>query len=139
LNIAVGDMLSTNPEREASCALFCKSISTKPLVFESTSSVFSKLFRSCALELFVVALLVLRMFVSVLASDRVVYHKNNGGRFFLIFEAKYPNPELKKGKAGCFAVADFWKEIDINTEVLGIVNSEIVKVTNDLDIESNSQ
>jgi hypothetical protein len=33
------------------------------------------------------------------------------GRFFLIFEAKYPNPELKKGKAGCFAVADFWKEI----------------------------
>jgi hypothetical protein len=26
-------------------------------------------------------------------------------------EAKYPNPELKKGKAGCFAVADFWKEI----------------------------
>ncbi len=42
---------------------------------------------------------------------RVVYHKNNGGRFFLIFEAKYPNPELKKGKAGCFAVADFWKEI----------------------------
>jgi hypothetical protein len=32
-NIAVGDMLSTNPEREASCALFCKSIFTKPLVF----------------------------------------------------------------------------------------------------------
>jgi hypothetical protein len=42
---------------------------------------------------------------------RVVYHKNNGGRFFLIFEAKYPNPELKKGKAGCFAVGDFWEEI----------------------------
>ncbi len=42
---------------------------------------------------------------------RVIYHKNNGGRFFLIFEAQYPNPELKKGKAGCFAVADFWKEI----------------------------
>jgi hypothetical protein len=32
-------------------------------------------------------------------------------RFFLSFEAKYPNPEIKKGKAGCFAVADFWKEI----------------------------
>jgi hypothetical protein len=41
LNIAVGDMLSTNPEREASCALFCKSIFTKPLVFESTLSVFT--------------------------------------------------------------------------------------------------
>jgi hypothetical protein len=38
-------------------------------------------------------------------------YQNNGGRFFLIFEAQYPNPELKKGKAGCFAVADFWKEI----------------------------
>jgi hypothetical protein len=45
-----------SPEREASCALFCKSIFTKPLVFESTLSVFSKLFRSCALELFVVAI-----------------------------------------------------------------------------------
>ena len=42
---------------------------------------------------------------------RVIYHKNNGNRFFLSFEAKYPNPEPKKGKAGCFAVADFWKEI----------------------------
>jgi hypothetical protein len=41
----------------------------------------------------------------------VVYHKNNGNRFFLSFEAKYPNPEIKKGKAGCFVVADFWKEI----------------------------
>jgi hypothetical protein len=47
----------------------------------------------------------------LISEYRVVYHKNNGGRFFLIFEAKYPNPELKKGKAGCFAVADFWKEI----------------------------
>jgi hypothetical protein len=36
---------------------------------------------------------------------RVIYHKNNGDRFFLSFEAKYPNPEPKKGKAGCFAVA----------------------------------
>jgi hypothetical protein len=35
---------------------------------------------------------------------RVIYHKNNGNRFFLSFEAKYPNPEIKKGKAGCFAV-----------------------------------
>jgi hypothetical protein len=30
---------------------------------------------------------------------RVIYHKNNGNRFFLSFEAKYPNPELEKGKA----------------------------------------
>jgi hypothetical protein len=43
---------------------------------------------------------------------RVIYHKNNGNRFFLSFEAKYPNPEIKKGKAGCFAVADFWKEFN---------------------------
>ncbi|VVH64570.1 hypothetical protein BSPLISOX_1174 [uncultured Gammaproteobacteria bacterium] len=59
----------TNPERAVSCALFCKSIFTKPLIFESTLSVFNKLFRSCALELCVVASLVLRMFVSVLASE----------------------------------------------------------------------
>jgi hypothetical protein len=45
------------------------------------------------------------MFVSVLAS------KNNGNRFFLSFEAKYPNPEPSKGKKGCAAVADFWREI----------------------------
>jgi hypothetical protein len=44
-----------------------------------------------------------------------IYHKNNSDRFFLSFEAKYPNPEPKKGKAGCFAVADFWKEME-NTE-----------------------
>jgi hypothetical protein len=105
-------------------ALFCKSMVTKPLVFESTLSVASKLLRSCLLELSVVAFLVLRIFVSVLASEnflskssasngqhcgeyRVIYHKNNGNRFFLSFEAKYPNPEIKKGKAGCFAVADF--------------------------------
>jgi hypothetical protein len=25
---------------------------------------------------------------------RVIYHKNNGNRFFLSFEAKYPNPEI---------------------------------------------
>jgi hypothetical protein len=42
---------------------------------------------------------------------RVVYHKNNGGRFFLIFESQYPNPEPSKGKQGCFAVADFWQKI----------------------------
>jgi hypothetical protein len=53
-------MLLTNPERAVSCALFCKFIFTKPLIFESTLSVFN---------------------------------------------------EPKKGKAGCFAVADFWKEI----------------------------
>ena len=42
---------------------------------------------------------------------RVIYHKNNGNRFFLSFEAKYPNPEPSKGKKGCAAVADFWREI----------------------------
>jgi hypothetical protein len=31
---------------------------------------------------------------------RVIYHKNNGNRFFLSFEAKYPNPEPSKGKKG---------------------------------------
>jgi hypothetical protein len=36
----------------------------------------------------------------------VIYHKNNGNRFFLSFEAKYPNPEPSKGKKGCAAVAD---------------------------------
>jgi hypothetical protein len=77
-------------------------------------------YRSCVLELCVVALPLLRIFVSVLASEnflsksslfnlsasngqhcgeyRVIYHKNNGDRFFLSFEAKYPNPEPKKGK-----------------------------------------
>jgi hypothetical protein len=35
---------------------------------------------------------------------RVIYHKNNGNRFFLSFEAKYPNPEPSKGKKGCAAV-----------------------------------
>jgi hypothetical protein len=39
LKIALGNMLSTNPERAVSCALFCKSIFTKPLIFESTLSV----------------------------------------------------------------------------------------------------
>jgi hypothetical protein len=39
------------------------------VVFESTLSVASKLLRSCLLELSVVALLVLRIFVSVLASE----------------------------------------------------------------------
>ena len=42
---------------------------------------------------------------------RVIYHKNNSGRFFLIFESQYPNPEPSKGKQGCFAVADFWQKI----------------------------
>jgi hypothetical protein len=95
------------------------------LSFESTLSVASKLLRSCLLELFVVALLVLRIFVSVLATMdlqkraqeaalselvgnmsptaifnrfdlsasngqhcgeyRVIYHKNNGNRFFLSY------------------------------------------------------
>ncbi|VVH62303.1 Xanthine dehydrogenase, molybdenum binding subunit (EC [uncultured Gammaproteobacteria bacterium] len=55
---------------------------------------------------------------------RVIYHKNNGGRFFLIFEAQYPNPELKKGKAGCFAVADFWKEIGSMSKTDALVQLE---------------
>jgi hypothetical protein len=38
-------------------------------IFESTSSVFSKLLRSCVLELCVVALPLLRIFVSVLTSE----------------------------------------------------------------------
>jgi hypothetical protein len=32
-------------------------------------------------------------------------------RYWYYESAKYPNPELEKGKTGCFAVADFWKEI----------------------------
>jgi hypothetical protein len=36
LNIALGNILLTNPERAVSCALFCKFIFTKPLIFEST-------------------------------------------------------------------------------------------------------
>jgi hypothetical protein len=56
----------------ASCVLFCKSIFTKPLVFKSTLNVFSKLLRSCALELSVVALELLRMFVSVLDCRRTL-------------------------------------------------------------------
>jgi hypothetical protein len=67
------------------------------------------------------------MFVSVLASENFLSksslstpvalrlktkdHKNNSARFFLSFDAQYPNPEPKKGKKGCFAVADFWKNI----------------------------
>jgi hypothetical protein len=51
---SVGDILSANSDRAASCALFCKSMVTKPLVFESTLSVVSKLLRSCLLELSVV-------------------------------------------------------------------------------------
>ena len=42
---------------------------------------------------------------------RIIYHKNNGARFFLAFEAQYPNPDSSKGKRGCFALADFWQEI----------------------------
>jgi hypothetical protein len=84
LKIAVGDMLLTNPERVASCVLFCKSIFTKPLVFKNG--------QHCG-------------------EYRVIYHKNNGNRFFLSFEAKYPNPEPSKGKKGCAAVADFWVNI----------------------------
>jgi hypothetical protein len=41
-----------------------------------------------------------------------------------IFEAQYPNPELKKGKAGCFAVADFWKEIGSMSKTDALVQLE---------------
>jgi hypothetical protein len=41
----------------------------------------------------------------------IAYYRSNDDRFFLSFEAKYPNPEFSKGKKGCFAVADFWKEV----------------------------
>jgi hypothetical protein len=69
--IALGDMLSINPEREASCSLICKSIFTKPLIFE----------------------LML-------------------------------NPEFSKGKKGCFAVADLWKEIGSMNKTDALVQLE---------------
>ncbi|CAC9523066.1 hypothetical protein [Bathymodiolus azoricus thioautotrophic gill symbiont] len=60
---------------------------------------------------------------------RVIYHKNNSDRsnddrFFLSFEAKYPNPEFSKGKKGCFAVADFWKEIGSMNKTDALVQLE---------------
>ena len=42
---------------------------------------------------------------------RIVYHKAGIGRFFLIFEAQYPNPQPVLGLTGCFAVADFWRKV----------------------------
>ena len=60
---------------------------------------------------------------------RVIYHKNNSDRsnddrFFLSFEAKYPNPEFSKGKKGCFAVADLWKEIGSMNKTDALVQLE---------------
>lgn len=45
---------------------------------------------------------------------RIVYAFKDGaakGRFFLIFEAKLPNPEPTKGMEGCKAVAQRWQAI----------------------------
>ena len=55
---------------------------------------------------------------------RIVYHKNNGSRFFLIFEAEYPNPDSSKGKQGCFAVADFWRKIGHMSKADALVQLE---------------
>ncbi len=56
---------------------------------------------------------------------RIVYHKNSGaGRFFLIFEAQYPNPEPEQGPAGCFAVADFWQKVGQKTKVEALIELE---------------
>lgn len=46
--------------------------------------------------------------------QRIVYHLDSAhgqaasGRFFLIFEAQYPNPKPEEGVAGCRQVAEFW-------------------------------
>ncbi|MBA5248019.1 MAG: hypothetical protein FE834_00560, partial [Gammaproteobacteria bacterium] len=55
---------------------------------------------------------------------RIVYHKpRSNERFFLIFEAQYPNPKPAEGSKGCLAVADFWqqlkgkKKVDILTKL----------------------
>ena len=55
---------------------------------------------------------------------RIVYHKNNGDRFFLSFEARYPNPEPSRGKRGCFAVVDFWKKIGDMSKADALVQLE---------------
>ncbi|ROS05686.1 hypothetical protein EDC56_1233 [Sinobacterium caligoides] len=36
----------------------------------------------------------------------------NSGRFFVIFEAQYPNPQPAQGLAGCAPVVDFWASLD---------------------------
>ncbi len=57
---------------------------------------------------------------------RIVYHKKSdtSGRFFLIFEARYPNPKPNEGLAGCFAVADFWQKIGQKTKAQALVELE---------------
>lgn len=56
---------------------------------------------------------------------RIIYHKNTGaGRFFLIFEAQYPNPEPSKGSAGCYAVVDFWQKVGQKTKAQALVELE---------------
>ncbi len=51
---------------------------------------------------------------------RMVYHHDLGhnvsGRFFIIFEAQYPNPTPSQGLAGCLPVADFWVSLNNKTE-----------------------
>jgi hypothetical protein len=57
---------------------------------------------------------------------RIVYHKKSdtSGRFFLIFEARYPNPKPNEGLSGCFAVADFWQKIGQKTKAQALVELE---------------
>lgn len=51
---------------------------------------------------------------------RMVYHHNSGhnvrGRFFIIFEAQYPNPTPSLGLAGCLPVVDFWVSLNDKSE-----------------------
>jgi len=56
---------------------------------------------------------------------RIIYHMNNGaGRFFLIFEAQYPNPEPSEGSRGCYTVADFWQKVGQKTKTEALVELE---------------
>lgn len=51
---------------------------------------------------------------------RIVYNKqtsSNIDRFFIIFEAQYPNPTPNAGLAGCLPVADFWVSLNSMTPV----------------------
>lgn len=48
---------------------------------------------------------------------RMVYAMDNiaagsSGRFFIIFEAQYPNPLPAEGINGCASIADFWASLD---------------------------
>ena len=51
---------------------------------------------------------------------RIVYSKTTSSatdRFFVIFEAQYPNPTPNDGLAGCLPVADFWVSLNDKTNV----------------------